>query len=154
MRIMAFDYGTKRIGIAVSDPLQLIASPLQTIHPEKIWDFLESYLASEQVRVFVVGMPAQLDGSPSESAQHVKGFSRKLKKKYPHIDLQLIDERFTSKMASASILASGANRKQRQDKGLVDVVSAALILQSYMEMRAIEVERNQEIGRHQKGKAD
>lgn len=138
MRIMAFDYGTKRIGIAVTDPLQLIAGALDTVHPEKIWDFLERYLSAESVEAFVVGMPTRLDGSPSQSAQHVHGFARKLKKKYPQIALHLIDERFTSKMASASILAAGANRKQRQDKGLVDAVSATLILQSFMEKRAFD----------------
>jgi len=138
MRIMAFDYGTKRIGIAVTDPLQLIAGALDTVHPEHIWDYLERYLATESVSEFVVGMPLQMDGSPSQSAQHVRGFSRKLKKKYPAIPVHFMDERFTSKMATASILASGARRKQRQDKALVDTVSAVLILQSYMEKREFE----------------
>lgn len=138
MRIMAFDYGTKRIGIAVTDPLQLIAGALDTVHPEDIWDYLERYLATESVSEFVVGMPLQMDGSPSQSAQHVRGFSRKLKKKYPAIPVHFMDERFTSKMATASILASGARRKQRQDKALVDTVSAVLILQSYMEKREFE----------------
>lgn len=137
MRIMAFDYGTKRIGLAVTDPLQLIAGALGTVHPEQIWEYLERYLAEEVVEAFVVGMPFQLDGTPSQSAQHVRGFSRKLRKKFPDIPVHFIDERFTSKMASASILAAGARRKQRQDKALVDAVSATLILQSYLERRSL-----------------
>lgn len=135
MRIMAFDYGTKRIGIAVTDPLQIIANALTTVHPESIWDFLKKYTENEEIETFVVGMPVQLDGTPSQSAQHVVGFVRKLKKTYPNISVELIDERFTSKMATAAILASGAKRQQRQDKALVDAVSATLILQSYMEKK-------------------
>lgn len=137
MRIMAFDYGTKRIGIAVTDPLQLIANGLTTIHPEVIWDFLRDYTQKEDVEVFVVGKPLQLDGTPSQSAQHVTGFVRKLKKTFPDIAVELIDERFTSKMATAAILASGAKKQQRRDKALVDSVSATLILQSFMEKKAL-----------------
>lgn len=137
MRIMAFDYGTKRIGIAVTDPLQIIANALTTVHPEHIWTFLTDYLQQESVSTFVVGMPRQLDGTPSQSAPHVVGFVRKLRRTYPHIPVETIDERFTSKMASASILAAGARKKQRQDKALVDTVSATLILQSYLEMREL-----------------
>lgn len=135
MRIMAFDYGTKRIGIAVTDPLQIIANALTTVHPESIWDFLKKYTENEEIETFVVGMPVQLDGTPSQSAQHVVGFVRKLKKTYPDTSVELIDERFTSKMATAAILASGAKKQQRQDKALVDAVSATLILQSYMEKK-------------------
>lgn len=137
MRIMAFDYGTKRIGLAVTDPLQLIAGALDTVHPEQIWAYLDRYLASEPVAAFVVGMPMRMDGTPSESAQHVRGFSRKLRKKYPDIPLHFMDERFTSKMATASLREAGARRTQRQDKALVDAVSATLILQSYMERREL-----------------
>lgn len=134
MRIMAFDYGTKRIGIAVTDPLQIIANALTTVHPDDIWTFLETYLQQEPVSTFVVGMPRQMDGTPSQSAPHVVGFVRKLRRTYPQIPVETIDERFTSKMATASILAAGARKKQRQDKALVDTVSATLILQSYLEM--------------------
>lgn len=137
MRIMAFDYGTKRIGVAVTDPLQLIANALTTVHPEVIWDFLAQYIQKEEVEIFVVGMPVQLDGTPSQSAQHVKGFVRKLQKLYPQIRVELMDERFTSKMATAAILASGAKKQQRQDKALVDSVAATLILQSFMEKQAL-----------------
>ena len=137
MRIMAFDYGTKRVGIAVTDPLQLIANALTTIHPEHVWTYLTDYLKQEAVETFVVGMPLQMDGTPSQSTPHIRGFVRKLKRTYPDIAVETMDERFTSKMATASILASGAKQKQRRDKALVDAVSATLILQSYMEKREL-----------------
>lgn len=132
-RIMSFDYGTKRLGIAVTDPLQIIANGLTTIHPKDVLDFLKKYLQTEQVEAFVVGEPKQMDGTASESAQHVKGFVNLLKKNFPDIPVVMVDERFTSKMASAAILQSGAKKKTRQDKALVDTVSATIILQSYME---------------------
>lgn len=135
MRIMAFDYGTKRIGIAVTDPLQIIATSLTTVHPEEIWKFLKDYLQQEQVETFVVGKPLQLDGTDSESAQHVVGFMRKLKKEYPAINVVEVDERFTSKMASSAIAQSGLKKNKRQNKGLVDTVSATLILQTYMDTK-------------------
>lgn len=133
MRLMAFDYGTKRIGIAVSDPLQIIATALDTVHPEKVWDFLGSYLATEQVETFVVGQPLQTDGTASESAQHVVGFIRRLKRTYPTIPVVEVDERFTSKIASAAIAQSGMKKNKKRDKGLIDTISATLILQTYMD---------------------
>lgn len=133
---MAFDYGTKRIGIAVTDPLQIIATALTTVHPEQIWTFLKDYIKDEQVHTFVVGKPLQMDGSDSESAQHVIGFVRKLKKEYPHIQVVEVDERFTSKMASSAIAQSGMKKNKRQNKGLIDTVSATLILQTYMETKS------------------
>ncbi|MCT1524649.1 Holliday junction resolvase RuvX [Sphingobacterium hotanense] len=135
MRLMAFDYGTKRIGIAVSDSLQIIATALATVHPEEIWNFLQKYLATEQVETFVVGKPMRLDGSPSQSAQHVVGFMRKLKKTYPSIPVVEVDERFTSKIASQAIAQSGLKKQKRQEKSLVDTVSATLILQTYMDSK-------------------
>ncbi|MES2279382.1 MAG: Holliday junction resolvase RuvX [Bacteroidota bacterium] len=133
MRIMAFDYGTKRIGIAVTDPLQIIATGLDTIHPNAIVEYLKKYLQTEQVERFIVGEPKQMDNTPSQSAPHVKGFVNLLKKTFPEIPISMLDERFTSKMATAAILASGRNKKDRQDKGLVDTVSATILLQSYMQ---------------------
>lgn len=133
MRLMAFDYGTKRIGIAVTDPLQIIATALDTVHPEKIWDFLKNYLQTEQVEVFVVGKPLQTDGTDSESAMHVVGFVRRLQKEYPTIPVVHVDERFTSKIASQTIAQSGMKKSKRRDKGLVDTISATLILQTYMD---------------------
>jgi len=133
---MAFDYGTKRIGIAVTDPMQIIATALTTIHPQDIWTFLTDYLQTEQVETFIIGKPKQLDGSDSESASHVVGFMRKLKKTYPEIPVVEIDERFTSKIAAAAIAQSGKKKKDRQQKGLIDTVSATIILQSYMDGRS------------------
>lgn len=136
MRLMAFDYGTKRIGVAVSDPLQIIATALDTVHPEKIWDFLAEYIRKEPIKTFVVGKPLQLDGTASESGQHVVGFVRKLKRTFPGIPVIEVDERFTSKMASAVIAQSGLGKNKRQQKSLVDTVSATIILQTYMESKA------------------
>ncbi len=132
-RIMSFDFGTKRIGIAVTDPMKIIANGLTTIHPKDIVDFLKKYLTTEAIETFVVGEPKQMDGTDSQSAVHVRGFVNLLKKNFPEIPIEMIDERFTSKMASAAILQSGAKKKTRQDKALVDTVSATIILQSYME---------------------
>jgi putative Holliday junction resolvase len=132
-RLMAFDYGTKRIGIAVTDPLQIIATGLDTIHPNAIIDYLKKYMLTEQIERFIVGEPKQMDNTPSQSAQHVRGFVNLLKKTFPHVPISMLDERFTSKMATAAILASGRNKKDRQDKGLVDTVSATILLQGWME---------------------
>lgn len=133
MRILAFDYGTKRIGIAVTDPLQIIATGLDTVHPKDIVDFLKKYLATEQVERFVVGDPKQMDNTASQSAQHVRGFVTILKKNFPDIPIEMIDERFTSKMASATIAQSGLKKSDRQNKERVDTISATIILQSWME---------------------
>lgn len=133
--MMAFDYGTKRVGIAVTDPLQLIATALDTVHAKDVLDYVKEYLNHEAVSVFVVGEPRQLDGSESESAQHVRGFVRSLRRTFPGIPVETVDERFTSKLASATIAHSGMAKKKRQDKSLVDRVAAVLILQSYLEQR-------------------
>jgi putative Holliday junction resolvase len=134
-RILAFDYGTKRIGVATTDPLQIIATGLETIHPKDIIEYLKKYLSAEQVECFVVGQPKQMDGTESQSAQHVRGFITLLKKNFPAIPVETIDERFTSKMASSAIAQSGLKKKDRQSKGLVDTVSATIILQSYLERK-------------------
>lgn len=138
MRILAFDYGTKRIGIAVTDPLQLIAGPLETIHPDQIWDFLHNYLQQESVSAFVIGQPSRMDGSASQVMPHIVGFARKLKKNYPDKAIYWIDERFTSKIATQTIQSAGLSKKKRQDKGLVDTLSAVIILQSYLEQRSLQ----------------
>lgn len=134
-RILAFDYGTKRIGIAVTDPLQIIATGLDTVHPKDIIDYLTKYLLTEQVEAFVLGDPKQMDNTPSENAQHVVGFSRSLKKHFPNIPQFWVDERFTSKMAHQVILQSGLKKSDRQNKERVDTISATLILQYFMESR-------------------
>jgi putative Holliday junction resolvase len=133
---MAFDYGTKRIGIAVTDPMQIIATGLDTIHPNQIIDYLKKYFQTEQVERFIVGEPKQMDNTPSQSAIHVKGFVSLLKKTFPDIPIEMLDERFTSKMASAAILQGGLKKMDRRNKELVDTVSAVILLQSYMEKRA------------------
>jgi len=133
-RIMAFDYGTKRIGIAVTDPFQIIATGLTTIHPKDALAFLKKYMETEEIERFIVGEPKQMDGTASQSLQYVKGFVTLLKKNFP-VPIELIDERFTSKMASAVIAQSGLKKTDRQKKELVDTVSATIILQSYLEGR-------------------
>ena len=137
MRVLAFDYGTKRIGIAVTDPLQIIATGLDTIHPNDIIDYLKKYLISEQVELFVVGEPKQMDGSPSQSAPQIKGFITILKKHFPEIPVEQIDERFTSKMASAVVAQSGFKKSDRQNKERLDTISATIILQTYLEKKSL-----------------
>jgi len=137
MRILAFDYGTKRIGIAVTDPLQIIATGLDTIHPKDIVDFLKKYLSSEQVKLFVVGEPKQMDGTDSQSAPHIKGFITTLKKNFPEIPVERIDERFTSKMASAVVAQSGLKKTDRKNKARLDTISATIILQTYLEKKSL-----------------
>ncbi len=138
MRILAFDYGTKRIGIAVTDPLQIIATGLDTIHPKDIIDYLKKYLARESVELFIVGEPLQMDGTPSQSTPHIKGFITILKKHFPEMPIERIDERFTSKMASAVVAQSGFKRSDRQDKSRLDTISATIILQTYLEKRSFQ----------------
>lgn len=133
---MAFDYGNKRIGVAVTDPLQIIATGLTTIHPKDAVEFIKKYLLTEQVECFVVGEPKQMDGTPSQSAQHVKGFITILKKNFPEIKIESVDERFTSKMASATIAQSGFKKTDRQNKERIDTISATIILQSYLEIKS------------------
>ncbi|MHA4893718.1 Holliday junction resolvase RuvX [Pedobacter sp. PWIIR3] len=132
-RIMAFDYGTKRIGIAITDPLQIIATGLDTIHPKDIMAYLKQYLITEPVEAFVFGDPKQMDGSPSDSAQHVKGFARTLRKTYPEIAQHWVDERFTSRLAQQTIMQSGLKKQDRQNKERVDTIAATIILQYFME---------------------
>lgn len=135
-RILAIDYGTKRAGLAVTDPLQMIASPLDTIHPKDLMEFLKKYLEQEEVECFVLGWPKNLDNSDTEMIQHVKGFQRKLLKEFPDKEVHLVDERFTSKMALNAMIAGGSKKKDRRQKtGNLDKVSATIILQSYMESK-------------------
>ena len=131
-RILAFDYGTKRTGIAVTDPLQLIASGLKTVETSEILTFLKAYCKDEEVVLFVVGLPRQMNNLPSESEQFIKLFIRNLKLTFPEIPIKREDERFTSKMALQSMIDSGIKKKQRNNKAMVDEISATLILQSYL----------------------
>lgn len=134
-RILGIDYGTKRVGVATTDPLQIICSPLATVPTKDIFDFLEQYIAEEDIEAIVVGEPMNLDGTPAEIAHLVVGFVRKLKKLYPDLTIATEDERFTSIDARKIILQSGVKKKKRRDKTLVDKVSASLILQSYMDRK-------------------
>jgi len=132
-RILAFDYGTKRIGIAVTDPLQIIATGLDTVHPKDAIEYLKKYMLTEEVEAFVLGDPKQMDGTESDSKQHVKGFSTLLKKAFPGIPQHWTDERFTSKMAHQTIMQSGLKKSDRRDKDRIDTIAATIILQYFME---------------------
>ena len=133
---MAIDYGTKRVGIAVTDPNQIISTGLETVHAKDIIAYLKKYFERESVECIVVGEPRQMNSSDSEMASHANRFVRQLEKNFPGIPVERYDERFTSKMAKQAILMSGARKKVRQDKELVDMTSAIIILQSYMESRS------------------
>jgi len=134
-RVMAFDYGKKRVGIAVTDPIQIIATSLDTIESKDVLLFIEKYLKTEQVESFLVGLPLNTGFEENEVMPLVKKFIENLKIKFPQIPVNTLDERFTSKMATKTILLSGVNKKARQNKETVDKVSATILLQSYMEMK-------------------
>lgn len=134
-RILAIDYGTKRVGLAVTDPNQIIATALDTVFVQHLMNYLKEYLNREAVESFVVGEPRQMDNSASEITPQIEQFIHLLKKEFPNIPVFRMDERFTSKMASQALLMSGLKKKDRQDKGLVDRTSAVIILQSFMESR-------------------
>ena len=131
-RILALDYGKVRTGIAVTDELQLIASGLTTVETKELISFLADYLEKEKVEKFVVGLPKQMDNTPSESEALIQPFLKKLSNKFPSIPIERQDERFTSKMAFQSMLDSGMKKKKRQNKALVDEISATIILQAYL----------------------
>lgn len=132
-RILAIDYGIKRCGIAVTDPLQIIANSLTTVATEQLMTFLTDYLAKESVELIVLGLPKQLNNQPSETASHVNGFARRLQKQHPTVKIEMVDERFSSVLAHQAMLMGGLKKKDRQNKATVDAVSATIILQSYLE---------------------
>lgn len=131
-RVLALDYGRKRTGIAVTDPLQLIASGLTTVATHELMNFLKNYLAEEKVVRFIVGEPKQMNSTPSEAEVFIAPFLSRLKKTFPDIPIERQDERFTSKMAIQSMIQGGLKKKQRQNKALVDEISATIILQAYL----------------------
>ena len=132
-RIIGIDYGTKRVGVAVTDSLQIIVNGLDTVPTSEIFDFLKKHMEEEEVECIVVGEPMHKDGNPAQIAHLVVGFIRKLKKLFPEIKVDTQDERFTSRDAKAIILQSGIKKKKRRnDKELVDKISAVLILQDYL----------------------
>jgi putative Holliday junction resolvase len=135
-RILALDYGQKRTGIAVTDPLQLIANSLQTVQSSEVISFLIQYTANEKVDAFVVGYPRQMNNTLSESVKFIDPFISLLKKTFPGKEVFLMDERFTSKIAVQTMIAGGVRKKDRQNKGLIDSISATIILQSYLEYRS------------------
>ncbi len=131
-RIMAIDYGGKRCGIAITDESQIIASGLATVDTKNILPWLKEYVSKEEVELFVVGEPKRLHGEPSESEKLIQPFLEKLNKLIPDIPVKRLDERFTSKMAFDTMIASGISKKKRKDKALVDKISATIILQDYL----------------------
>ncbi|WP_345269712.1 Holliday junction resolvase RuvX [Nibrella viscosa] len=134
-RIIAIDYGAKRTGIAVTDPLQIIASALETVPSHQLLDYLKKYAATEPVDAFVVGMPKRLDNTDTNNTPLVKAFVKKLQAAFSDVPVHLHDERFTSSMALKAMIASGTSKKDRREKGNIDKVSATIILQSFMESR-------------------
>jgi putative holliday junction resolvase len=132
-RILAIDYGTKRVGLAVTDEMKIIAHGLKTVHSKEVINFLQEYLSHEIVECIVVGEPKNMDGSASESEKFILPFIKQLQSQFPRIPVHRYDERFTSKMAVQTLVDSGLKKKDRQNKELLDSVSATIILQSYME---------------------
>lgn len=133
-RIMAIDYGKKRVGVAVTDTLQLIATRLDTVDADLIWKFLDEYFSREVVDLVLVGYPVQLNNQPSEALRYINPFVQKFRQKYEK-EIRLVDERFSSKMAFQSMIDAGLRKSQRQNKGTIDGVSATILLQSYLEQK-------------------
>jgi putative Holliday junction resolvase len=136
-RILAIDYGRKRVGLAVTDPLKIIATALDTIEETKVLEFLKNYCTREEVEAFVIGMPKTLNNDESENAKYVKAFSEKLANILPAIPIHFVDERFTSSMALDSMIAGGVKKKDRRVKGNIDKISATIILQSFLEQNRL-----------------
>ncbi|MDO4211226.1 MAG: Holliday junction resolvase RuvX [Bacteroidales bacterium] len=133
MRILSIDYGKKRTGLAVTDPMQIIAGGLTTVDTKELLAYIVNYVGREPVETIVIGLPTQPNGQPSENQARVRSFTGELKKALPNIEVEFYDERFTSVMAHQVMLDSGLGRKRRQDKALVDEISATIILQNYLE---------------------
>jgi putative Holliday junction resolvase len=130
---MGIDYGQKRVGLAVSAPLNIFATPLQTVTVDKVTDFIKKYTAAEPVDLFVVGYPRHLNNTPAQNAPRVTSFVTHLKRIFPTIPVILTDERFTSKMAFQAMIDGGLKKKDRRDKATIDKISAVLILQEYLQ---------------------
>ena len=134
-RILSIDYGKKRTGLAVTDPLQIIANGLATVSTHLLWDYLQEYISRENVERVVIGKPTQPNGAPSENLPRVQAFVNRWQKAHPEIPMEYYDERFTSVLAHRTMLDAGLKKKARQDKALVDEISATIILQDYMASR-------------------
>lgn len=134
-RILAIDYGKKKCGIAVTDPLQIIANGLTTVKAVDLFDFLENYISTEEVEKVIIGHPVQNSGEESESMKYIKPFFNRLSNKYPNLNVEWVDERFTSKLAFQAMIDGGVKKMDRRNKELVDKISATIILQSYLEQK-------------------
>jgi putative holliday junction resolvase len=143
-RIIGIDYGLKRIGLAVTDPLQIFASPLITVSPGEFDNFITGYLKTDEVDGFVIGYPVQMNNQPSASVTYINPFIKKLKKTYPEKHIYLADERFTSQMAIRTMIEGGVKKKGRQDKSMVDKISASIILQSFLDNRSNRMEKDKQ----------
>ena len=137
-RILSIDYGTRRTGLAVTDPLRIIAGALATVETKQLERFLADYFAKNDVDIIVLGKPSQMNGQPSETMRFIEPLARRLRHAYPDKEVVLWDERFTSVMAHRTILESGIGKMARRDKALVDRISATIILQSYMDSAAMQ----------------
>ena len=131
-RILSIDYGKKRTGLAVTDPLQIIAGGLATVATSELFDYLKDYIAREQVELIMIGEPRQPNGEPSENLARVQQFVNRWRKAMPEVPIQYFDERFTSVLAHQAMLDGGLKKKARQNKGLVDEISATIILEDFM----------------------
>ncbi len=134
-RILAIDFGQKRVGLAVTDPMQMIATRLTTIPTNEIWIFLKDYFSKENVEKIIIGYPVQMNNQPSQAVQYINPFLKKFQKEYPEMPIEQVDERFTSKMAFQTMIDAGLKKKDRQNKETIDGVSATIILQSYLERK-------------------
>ena len=141
-RILGIDYGSKRIGLAVTDPLQIFASPLITVNPAEFDNYIKDYLKTNEVDAFVIGYPVQMNNQPSASVVYINPFIKKLKRTYPEKHIYLADERFTSQMALRTMIEGGVKKKDRKDKSMVDKISASIILQSFLDNRSNKTENN------------
>jgi putative Holliday junction resolvase len=130
------------VGLAVTDPLQIFASPMNTIRSHDIDNFIAEYMAAEQVDAFVIGYPVQMNNEPSESVKYIDPFIRKLKKRFPGVPVHQVDERFTSQMAFRTMIDGGLKKKARQNKMVIDMISASIILQSFLDSRSIKQEHD------------
>jgi putative Holliday junction resolvase len=135
-RLLAIDYGQKRVGLAVTDSEKIIATALETVAEKEVLEYLKNYIETEPVEIFVLGMPKRLDNTPSSNAAAVVKFQKKLETLFPDIPIALEDERFTSSLALDAMISGGMSKKNRRVKGNVDKISAVLILQTYMERRS------------------
>ncbi|HNR41424.1 MAG TPA: Holliday junction resolvase RuvX [Bacteroidales bacterium] len=134
-RLLGIDYGTKRIGLAVTDPLNIFASPLATVPNHEFEEYLSGYLKEQSIDAFVVGYPVKMNNQPGDTVRYVDPFIRRLGKLYPGIPVHRVDERLTSRMAFQAMIGGGLKKKDRMNKGIIDKLSAAIILQSFLEKK-------------------